>query len=1096
MRTINRGRRVRRAVVLATLAGVLAVDTSGSQASSPTPDDLTATTLSPASRVSATKSITSSVAQTDPELLGRTDATPVEVVIKLAYDSMAIYDGSVAGLEATSPSVTGRKLGLQRQAERAYQRYIDGKESAFTAALSDAVPAASVGQSLDVVYGGVAATVPANSIADILAIPGVVAVQRDALHQPLTDSSPSFIGADSVYPALGGDAQAGSGVMLGVLDSGVWPEHPSYADLGNVAAPPAKLDGTPRTCNFGDNPLTPAADVFSCNRKLIGGSAFLTAYLSNPDRAAAEPFHTARDSNGHGTHTSTTSAGNNVASTPVLGIDRGPIHGIAPGAWISVYKVCGVQGCFSSDSAAAVQQAILDGVDVINFSISGGTDPFHDPVELAFLDAYAANVFVAASAGNDGPGAGTANHLAAWTTTVAASTQTREFASTLTLQAGADTLQLTGASITGAAGTAPIVLASDAPYSDVRCDTPAPPGLFTGKIVVCQRSPGRVNKGFNMLQGGAVGMILYNPTLADTLTDSHWLPAIHLAEGSALLAFLAAHSGETGSFTAGVAQSGQGDAMAAFSSRGPGGTFLKPDITAPGVQILAGDTPIVEATSSGPGGNYFQAIAGTSMSSPHIAGSALLLADLHPTWTPGQIKSALMTTAITDVVKEDLTTPADPFDLGAGRVDLTVAGSPGLTLDESAADMAALGSDPLTAVDLNIPSVNIPVLPGQLTTTRTVTNVSGAIRHYEAETTAPASSSITVSPAKFKLMPGASVALQVTVASSAAEGQYFGEIRLVERDGLEPTQHLPVAFVPNQGAVELTSSCAPTTVKVGANSTCTITARNTGMTDSVADFSTTTNRNLTVVSGGTLSDVEIDGAQAGVPSVAPGALFGYLPLDAFGTQPTPVGDEDIINFNVPSYVYNGVTYTAIGVDSNGYLVAGGGSAEDNNCCNIALPSGARPNNVLAPFWTDLDGTGAPGIFATVLTDGVSDWIVIEWRVNVFGTTSERHFQTWIGVNGVQDISFAYDPGALPADPNGQPFAVGAENDLGQGQALAAGVLPTQDLVVSSTAPSPGETFSYSVVVKGAKKGPGTVTTSMVATGVPGVTVVTSSIAVT
>ena len=179
-----------------------------------------------------------------------------------------------------------------------------------------------------------------------------------------------------------------------MLDSGAWPEHPSLADQGNLARPPRRFGNTPRPCDFGDNPLTPADDVFVCNNKLIGGQTFLTAYLSNPARAAAEAYKTARDSNGHGTHTGTTSAGNVLATAPVLGVDRGPISGIAPGAWVSVYKVCGAGGCFSSDSAAAVQQAILDGVDVINFSISGGTNPATDPVELAFLDAYAAGVFV------------------------------------------------------------------------------------------------------------------------------------------------------------------------------------------------------------------------------------------------------------------------------------------------------------------------------------------------------------------------------------------------------------------------------------------------------------------------------------------------------------------------------------------------------------------------------------------------------------------------------------------------------------------------------------------------------------------------------
>src|SRR5262249_26162527 len=157
-----------------------------------------------------------------------------------------------------------------------------------------------------------------------------------------------------------------------------------------------------------------------------------------------------------------------------------------------------------------------------------------------------------------------------------------------------------------------------------------------------------------------------------------------LADGTNFVAFATAHPSFSATFTAGAKINGPGDVMAAFSSRGPGGLFIKPDITAPGVQILAGHTPTPHGITNGPQGEYYQAIAGTSMSSPHIAGSAVLLKALNPTWTPGQIKSAIMMTAKTSVVKEDLTTPADPFDFGAGRVDLTVAGNPGLTISDTA----------------------------------------------------------------------------------------------------------------------------------------------------------------------------------------------------------------------------------------------------------------------------------------------------------------------------------------------------------------------------------------------------------------------------
>lgn len=1093
---IKRGRSICAALVLP--AALLAfVPTSGAAE----PDGLTATPLSPASRVEGFKSASSALAKTSPGLLKRTDSALVPVMIKLDQDSLASYRGGVGRLAATSPAATGRSLDLQSKAAKAYSAHLAAKEATFAGSLKAVAPAATLGQSFRVVYGGVSALVPANKVAAILKIDGVVAVQADTVNQLLTDSSAAFLNAGPVYSALGGVSNAGKGVIYGNLDSGVWPEHPSFADQGNLAAPP----GPARACEFGDNPLTPATDVFACNKKLIGGDTFLTAYLSDPGRAAREQFHSARDSNGHGTHTSSTAAGNVLASAKVFGVERGPLAGMAPGAWLMEYKVCGADGCFSSDSAAAVAQAVVDGVDVINFSISGGTDPMSDPVELAFLDAYAAGVFVSTSAGNDGPGAGTANHLSPWVTTVAASTQTREFASTLNLTAdNGDVFSGDGASITAGAGPLPVVLASAPPYNNALCTAPAPPGIFAGKIVVCQRGGnGRVDKGFNVVQGGAAGMVLFNPALADVETDSHWLPAVHLADGTALMAFLSTHTGVVGQFAAGAKRNGQGDVMAAFSSRGPAGSFIKPDVTAPGVQILAGDTPIVEDSSSGPGGELFQAIAGTSMSSPHVAGAAILTRAMHPTWTPGQVKSALMTTSLTDVLKQDLVTPADPFDLGAGRIDIAKSSDAALSFDETAANYAAMTGDPVTAVNLNLPSINAPVLPGRLTTTRTAQNLTGARATYEVSTKAPDGSSITVTPTRFTLNAGASQVLTVTINTTSPLGaQQFGEIR-IKRSNSPQRTHLPVAWIHTQGDVNLSQDCDATQLKVGQQTTCTIEAANNSPTTSTLDLDTLTSSNLaitgatgaTVVDGrhAQLADLVLAGETSGVPSVDNGALFGYIPLDAFGLTPSPIGDEQIINFNVPEYLYNGVAYNRIGVDSNGYAIAGGGTSEDNECCNLPTgPSAAPPNNMLAPFWTDLDGTGAPGVYAGTLTDGVDTWLVVEYRVNVFGTNSRRTFQMWIGLNGTQDITYAYDPTALPAGP-GQPFLVGAENEFGQGDMTA--VLPTTDQRVTSTDPSPGASVSYAVTVRGTARGTGTVRTEMTATGVPGTTVEQDSIEV-
>ena len=243
-----------------------------------------------------------------------------------------------------------------------------------------------------------------------------------------------------------------------------------------------------------------------------------------------------------------------------------------------------------------------------------------------------------------------------------------------------------------------------------------------------------------------------------------------------------------------------------------------------------------------------------------------------------------------------------------------------------------------------------------------------------------------------------------------------------------------------------------------------------------------------------------DRCQAGCPgaSLREPAPEATSRSTAFGITPDPIGDEEIINYNVPAFEFAGKTFTAIGVDSNGYLVAGGATSEDNNCCNLpAGPDAAPPNNVIAPFWTDLDGTGAQGILrgdadGRRRTRGSSS----SGRSTCSAPPPTAHFQVWIGVNGVEDISMAYDPAALPADPAGQDFLVGAENEVGQGEFLPVGTLPTTDLLVESTDPAPGQSLTYQVVIRGERRGEGTLTTTMQADGVLGTTIVKTDVEVT
>ncbi|MCF4120515.1 S8 family serine peptidase [Antribacter sp. KLBMP9083] len=1069
------------ALALTTLASTAAA------APSPRPTDFADASDEIVSVTDGTKSPTSALAQTPDSLLGLTSGNPVDVIVKYDYDAVASYEGGVAGYSATSPKVTGKELSTKDTATRRYEAFVKGQERDITADVKAAVPGVTVHESFTTVYGGVAATVPGDKIDELLAVPGVVAVQEDVLNQPLTDSSIEFINAPAAYEALGTDSLAGAGVVYANLDTGLWPEHPSFTDDGALP----DYTGPAIPCEFGDNPLTPEADPFECNDKLIGGRHFTDSYdrAYPPGTPEADMYAgTARDGDGHGSHTASTSSGVIVEHPQPFGPDIAKIQGVAPGAQIIEYKVCGPEGCRGADTMSATQQAILDGADVLNYSISGGTSPLTDPTELAFFDAYNAGVFVAASAGNNGPAAATANHLSPWVTTVAASTQKRTFTSSFTLTADdGTTFTGTGASLTAGVETpAPVVLASS--FDDPLCQNPAPADVVAGKIVLCQRGVNaRVAKGYNVSQGGAAGMILFNATLADTALDNHYLPTVHVADGTELKAWALAHSGITGSFTAGVQAEATGDVMAAFSSRGPAGAFIKPDITAPGVQILAAATPTPQSTDGGPAGNYYQAIGGTSMSSPHIAGVAILLKAVHPDWTPGEIKSAIMTQSTTAVVKEDLVTPADPFDMGAGRVDVGAALDAPITISDDALDMFLKTGDPVHAVDINLPSINAPLLPGRLTTVRTLKNMTADEIVVQPKATVPAGSSITFNRRSYTIPAGGTADVAITISTSAAEGvQQFGQVVFHTNKG---DSHIPVAFVPGQGGVTLDQNCDATELRRGATTTCTVTATNTTFTDQEVDVDTFVSRGSVAVGGQTSASGDLSAAAEGTPSMVDTGSPAFVDLGAFGIPANTIGDEQFLNWDVPAFTFNGQTYTRLSINSNGYIVAGPAGSTDNNCCNLpGGPSPDRPNSVMAPFWTDLDGTGAPGI--RIASSG--PYRIVQWEVFDWGTQHLRKFQVWVLTGTTQEITYSYSEpqvASLAGD-----FLVGAENGAGLGDMRA--ILPANDILVESSPAIPGGSLTYSFTLTGIKAGTtATVRTEMTSPTISGVTVVQDRIRV-
>jgi hypothetical protein len=549
----------------------------------------------------------------------------------------------------------------------------------------------------------------------------------------------------------------GEGIIVGLIDTGINQGHPSFAAVAG--------DGYAHVNPFGSGNHVGhcVANPGFCNDKLIGAWA-LHASSTNP-----------ADSSGHGSHTASIAAGNMQLNaqfaTPTRTLVFPTVSGVAPRANIIAYQACS-PSCPASATTAAVDQALIDGVDVIVYGISGGTNPYVDTTSLAFLNAAAAGVVVSAQAGNSGPGASTLGHQAPWVITAGATSHDREIPNTVThLASSIGSLpDIVGVSPTAALGPTALVDAGAAPYGNPLCSA-FPGGTFSGQIVVCDSGTiGRVQKGANVLAAGGGGMILANnaASAASLSLDAHVLPAVHIshADGVVLKSWLASGSGHQGGISGGsIDRHGSGDSMASFSARGPAGqvvpglaNLLKPDLGAPGLHIVAA----YHAGFSAP--PEFNIIGGTSMSSAHAAGAAALLRALQPGWTPAEIKSALMLTAATTVSKEDGTTPGDGFDFGAGRLDLRKAMRTGLVLDVTKAEYQA--GNPATGGDprlLNLPSMADANCTDLCSWTRRLRSVLSESQAYTLTLITPPGVSGSVSPSSFTLGAGAAQEITVTL---------------------------------------------------------------------------------------------------------------------------------------------------------------------------------------------------------------------------------------------------------------------------------------------------------------------------------------------
>lgn len=919
-------------------------------------------------------------------------ASPEAVyIVQLAAPPVAAYTGGVAGIAATRP-VDGGKVDLRSSSAQAYRAHLKAERQRSQQRVG--LPARDTIYEYDVAFNGYAARMSATEADALRHSPGVLAVSKNSVYHTDTISTTEMLGLaghGGVWQReFGGSAKAGQGVIVGVIDTGIWPDNPAFAALPSPRADQRTIDAKWHgVCQRGEE--TDPARTVRCNNKLIGARYYTAGGLDETNPAE---FRSPRDYHGHGSHTAGTAVGNYGADVLIDGRKIGDASGMAPAARLAVYKALWDQGGDGSgttiDLVAAINDAVADGVDVINYSISGSTSSFVDPVELAFLNAANAGVFVAASAGNSGPAESTVAHNSPWLTTVAASSHDRGAENSLKLGNG---VTYRGSGRGEAVPSAALIDSvragfAGAPATEVaqcylgRLD----PAKVSGKMVICLRGGNsRTDKSLAVKQAGGVGMVLYNNPDSSINADYPYVPTIHVnsTAGLAIKAY-AAGAGATASLSASTTVTVRAPQMATFSSRGPAlagsGDLLKPDITAPGVDVVAPVAP------PGNNGRTWDAYSGTSMSSPHIAGLAALMISDNPGWSPMWVKSAMMTTAgqidNTGKLIERDGVVATPLDYGSGHVRPAAAYRPGLVYDSAYPDWIrfACGSGATGAVcdqygsidpsDLNYPSIAVDGLAGSQTITRTVKNISKLPGVYEAKIQAPAGTTITVSPKRFVVKPGKSVSFKVTVTRAKAPVDQWafgsltwvnkaGEHGLISSDVRSPIAIRPVAIAaPTEIEVNGTSGSRALAVTPGYGGT--LTAAPAGLVPSAVD-----RRHLTGTDAEFNTAAPAEGPAVGKVAVTVPAGTRVAQAATFDADHPEGTDLDLFAYQAGT---NTLVASSAGATAEEHLTLTAGTY-DIYLVQFALPPGTNELDVVHHSW--VVGAAAGNLTVTPATQTVT-----------------------------------------------------------------------------------------------------------------------------
>lgn len=696
--------------------------------------------------------------------------------VQLTEPSLATYEGDNA-IFAAAPRDESGKIAVNSPEAIAYLQHLNANMDSFIAKAESLL-----GRDLEVLYrydyvlNGFSARMNLEEAALLRKQPGVREVFVDDVYYLDTDVSPEFIGIDQVWDGSTvptGTGTKGAGTIVGVIDTGINMSHPSFAET-------TPLDPYVYVNPYGEGVYKglcasdPVGHV--CNDKLLG----VYDYVTGGD---------GHDTEDHGSHTASTSAGNRISVN--YGGAQVVISGMAPNAQIIAYKVCSSTGCPTNASTAAVNQAIADGVDVLNFSIgpTGGParSPWTDSTELAFLEAFRVGITTATSAGNSGPADSTIYKLPPWALVTGNTQHGRIFGYPVTINPGSD--DLGSIALPASSDLAP-ALTTDLTGLDLvwggssdnllGCAAWAP-GSLTGKVGIVKRGTCSFKDKLQFMHdAGAVFGLVYNnapgaPIIMGTETGSVPMPGAMISLEDGLLMEAVAGDPMTVTILSDLISGTRpdwGDIMADSSSRGPITNFemLEPDLVAPGTNILA--------AYSGPG--EIDLMSGTSMASPHVAGSAAVMRSQFPDWSPAAIRSAIIMTALAGTSVDYDLSPVTPFVYGNGRIDMSKAALAGLVMEVSYAEYVAanpaVGGDIRT---LNIPSYQNSNCLGGCTFTRTLKNVAGVETDYTIVIEQTEGVEITTNPASgFTIPAGGTQIVSVHVAPSMLSGGewQFGRI--------------------------------------------------------------------------------------------------------------------------------------------------------------------------------------------------------------------------------------------------------------------------------------------------------------------------------